>query len=478
MTAALPESPQHDGLRAHLLDLYARIVSVPIPPDQLIGRFFRLRKQLPPGARGFLAATVYALLRRRIRTLLLYQWAARKKPMFAWDDHCAMPDLTTPVEEAALALYRWMVEDLGAKPRKAAKLTHAALDLHAAQTLPKGEFPPPPFGNPSSRLKEFSVRWTLGQGMMHAPEDVRAAHRHSLPGPLIVRWTERFGAERAEALCASLGEPAPLDLRVNRLKGSRDECLAQLQEAGHKCEATALSVDGVRMLKKENIFRSPLFDDGWFEVQDEASQLVGFALDPHPNWRVLDACSGGGGKSLHLAALMKNKGEVFAHDIDPERLDPQKKRLRRAGVHNVRLIQPGKAVEHAPYDAVLIDAPCLGLGTLRRNPDLAWRGPLERRLAEVTAVQRECVALYSKLLKPGGVLLYATCSFEPEETTAIVDAAMEATPSLVPDPIGLRLEHHGISGAATNGDFALTLLPSEHRTDGFYIARFRKQRPA
>ncbi|MDK2971978.1 MAG: rRNA (cytosine967-C5)-methyltransferase [Candidatus Sumerlaeota bacterium] len=471
MPLTLPKSPKHDDLRAHLLELYARLVSTPIPPDHLIARFFRIRQDLlPPGPRAFLAATAYALLRRRYRTLLLHQWAERTEAAFDWPEPGAVPPALKPMEEGALALARWMAEDLGAPPEETRSLVDAALSLLRRRELPEDEFPMPALGAPEKLARDFLPRIAADPGLRAAPEHLRRAAALSMPWDLLARWDARYGPEGAEAMVRALGQPAPLDVRVNVLKGTREECADRLAAERHPCAPTPLSPHGLRLTDKANLFRSDLFADGWFEVQDEASQLVAFALDPKPTWRVLDACSGGGGKSLHLAALMKNRGEIFAHDIQAERLDPQRKRLRRADIHNVRFLEPGAAAASGPYDAVLIDAPCLGFGTLRRNPDLAWRGPLPTRLAEIAELQNTCLRAYAPLVKPGGVLVYATCSFEPEETTEL----LRTLDGFVPDPLAPRFARYGIDGLVDGEQNDLAILPHIHGTDGFFIARLRK----
>lgn len=470
MTRDLPKTPQHDDLRGHLLELYARLNAAIAPPDQVIARYFRLRPALPNAARGFLAATVYALLRNRIRTLLLWQWAGRSEPRFAWEVPSAIPPVLTPVEEAALALARWMTDDLQAEPAEARSLVDAAIAKFRTRPLPEGEFPPPETGQPEKCTASFLQAFPAGAQLAQAPSDVRRCARLSMPADILARWTERFGYDAASALAHASREPAPLDLRVNRIKGSRDEAAALLAREGLEAAPASYSPDALRLSSKTNVFRTQAFREGWFEVQDEASQLVGFALDPKPTWRVLDACSGGGGKSLHLAALMMNRGEVYVHDIDAGRLEPQRKRLRRAGLHNVRFLEPGMAASAAPYDAVLIDAPCLGFGTLRRNPDLAWRSPLGGRLEEIAALQRECLRAYAPLVRPDGILVYATCSFEPEET----DAVLAGLEGFAPDSLQRPLGRHGLEQLASGGAHTLLMLPSIHGTDGFFVARLRR----
>ncbi len=470
----LPESPRHDDLRGHVLELLARCTTTAAPPDALIARYFRLRGELPPSVRGFIAATIYALLRRRVRTLLLWQWMGRAEPRIEWDGSGRIETSgMAPGEEAALGLVRWMIEDLGAAAEKAIELTRRAIAAIKDRTLPKNESPVPNLGKPMRLVAEFAKALESGEGLAHAPGNVQRAAEVSLPVDLFDRWRSQLGDEEAMKLARSLGETAPLDLRVNTLRTTRDECLARLTKDRLDPEPSRLAPDGLRIGRKMNLFRHDIFEQGWFEVQDEGSQLVACAVDPHPNWRVLDACAGGGGKTLHLAALMRNKGEVFAHDKDIQRLEGLRKRLKRAGVNNVRLLNPGTAAERAPYDAVLIDAPCLGLGTLRRNPDFAWRGRMSERLQEITTLQRECLEAYAPLVKPGGVLVYATCSFEPEETEQLLSVERMTELGFEPDGLGQPFAKTGVPLHATG--HTLTLLPHRDGTDGFWLARFRRR---
>jgi len=470
----IPRSPRHDDLRARLMELYALVVALPVPSDQVIATYFRHHRQLPPGARGFLAATAYALLRQRVRLMHQWQWAGLQSPRFPWDDPGEIPRALPPGAEGALAVLRWLMEDMAAPRTEALKLVASALDA-AATWPPNREFPddprPPGTAEALNSLRPWSEDLEADRDLRHAPPEVQLAARLSLPGDMLARWVARFGEEETAKLAKALAEPAPLDLRANSLKGTRDELAKKLEALEYPTLKTLLSPHGLRVIKKANLFKLDLFDEGLFEVQDEGSQLVALGLDPKPNWRVLDACAGGGGKTLHLAALMENRGEIFAHDTDAERLEPARKRLRRAGIHNVRFAEPGQAAAVGPFDAVLIDAPCLGLGTLRRNPGLAWRGPLQRRLGEVEALQRACLESYAPLVKPGGSLLYAVCSFEAEETLDLLPV-IEAM-GFKPSPLGPRLVRNGVRDLA-EGLHHLTLLPHVHGTDGFFMARFER----
>lgn len=457
-----PESPRHDELRAYLLQLCAELLPSPYPPADVIGRFLRQHPSVKGSPGRFLAASASAMMRARVRTLTLWQWADRKEPLFDWPEPMAPPAALSPHAEAAVAMVRWLREECDSTPEDALRLTDSALAIAGREG---------PFSEPAVRAAaaDWIARRERDPYLENAPDIVRASARWSVPRDLAERWTARFGDEGARDLFASLGRPAPLDLRANTLRTKRRDLLALLRESAVAARECPWSKDGVRLAHKANLKNHPLFREGFFEIQDEGSQLVSLALSPQPGWRVLDACAGGGGKTLHLAAMMSNKGEVFANDATPERLDGLRARLGKSGASCIRMIEPGTAAAHGPYDGVLIDAPCLGFGTLRRAPELFWRGPLQARIAETTALQRECVRTYAPLVRPGGVLVYAVCSFEPEETTDILRdmRSLGFRPDRLSDapffPKNLVRGHDA------------TVLPSTHETDGFYMARFVKE---
>lgn len=456
-----PESERHDDLRGYLLSLYAALVSSQAPPADTIGRFLRMNPSLRGAPGRFLAASASAMLRARVRTLTAWQWADRDAPLFDWPEPMAPPAVLAPADEAAAAMGRWLMEDCGSHPDDALRLTRAALVVAVRDPLFSAE-------EPASTAAEWIGRFARDPHLSRAPELVQTSARRSVPRDIVERWRARFGPRGADALFESLRRPAPLDLRANTLKAKRRDVLAMLREAGIAGHDCPWSRDGIRLAHKANVKGLPQFRDGLFEIQDEGSQLVALALSPSPGWRVLDACAGGGGKTLHLAALMANKGEIFANDSSEERLEGLRRRLGKSGASCVRFLAPGEAAGRGPYDAVLVDAPCLGFGTLRRSPELMWRGALSARIADATTLQKECLAAYAPLVKPGGVLVYAVCSFEPEETTAMGKEI--ARMGFRPDRLA-GAQHFPRSLSKSHD---ATLLPSEHDTDGFYMARFVK----
>jgi 16S rRNA (cytosine967-C5)-methyltransferase len=275
------------------------------------------------------------------------------------------------------------------------------------------------------------------------------------------------------ALARGLNQPAPLDLRVNAVKAERAEVLAKLERDGIPATACPYAPEGIRLAGKPSLAKHPLFLAGVFEVQDEGSQLLGHLLAPKRGEMVVDFCAGAGGKTLLLGALMRSTGRLYAFDVSEKRLAKLKPRLARSGLSNVHPV----AIAHendthvkrlaGKCDRVLVDAPCSGLGTLRRNPDLKWRQTPES-VAELTVKQGNILAAAAKLLKPGGRLVYATCSLLPEENERIVDAFLAAHPRFARRLAGEVLAAKGIALELAGPD--LHLAPHTHGTDGFYAA--------
>jgi 16S rRNA (cytosine967-C5)-methyltransferase len=272
-----------------------------------------------------------------------------------------------------------------------------------------------------------------------------------------------------------MGEPAPLDLRVNILKGSRDEAIAAL--AGESIEAapTPLSPWGLRIAGRRLVSSGAAFQSGLVEIQDEGSQILAALVDARPQMRVADWCAGAGGKTLALAMTMQNGGHIVACDGSVPRLDGAVRRLRRAGVHNVErhLIEPGSKWSKrraASFDRVLVDAPCTGTGTWRRNPDARSR-LVERDLLELVDKQAGILAAAARLVRAGGRLVYATCSVLPQENEAQVETFLAAHPEFAVVPLAQAWpEAAYLSGPPPCQGPYLRLTPLQHGTDGFFGA--------
>jgi 16S rRNA (cytosine967-C5)-methyltransferase len=309
----------------------------------------------------------------------------------------------------------------------------------------------------------------------------RFAIEASVPDFLARRLLDELGDEEARAVSEAMNRRAPLTARVNPLKATRDEVARQLEGEGVAVRPTPLSPFGLTLETRTNVYALKAFREGLFEVQDEGSQLLGMLADAPPR-KVFDACAGAGGKTLQLAAQMKNRGELFALDVDGRRLEELKQRARRAGVHNVRIlpIAPGPEAEaqlethFATAERVLVDAPCSGSGTWRRKPDARYR-LTEAGLAEHVERQRTLLARFAKLVKPGGRLVYGTCSLLREENESVVEHFLAAHPDFSLTPAAPWL---GESLAAqTTRDGMLRLYPHRHDTDGFFGAVLVRRKP-
>ncbi|MDT8346604.1 MAG: RsmB/NOP family class I SAM-dependent RNA methyltransferase [Flavobacteriaceae bacterium] len=259
----------------------------------------------------------------------------------------------------------------------------------------------------------------------------------------------------------ALNQQAPVILRTNSLKIGRNDLLQQLNKENIASRAVTGSNVGVILEEKSNIFNTEAFKNGYFEVQDTASQLVSEFAEPSSSDCVVDACAGAGGKSLHLAALMQNKGQIIALDIYDKKLIELKRRARRAGAHNVepRLITSSKVIKklNNRADITLIDAPCSGLGVLRRNPDTKWKLSPEK-LQELIATQQELLQSYSTMVKPGGKLIYVTCSILPEENKQQIDYFLNSE-----------------AGKSFNFVEEKKIFAHINGTDGFYMCKLQKQ---
>jgi 16S rRNA (cytosine967-C5)-methyltransferase len=296
------------------------------------------------------------------------------------------------------------------------------------------------------------------------------AVRLELPDWLLPRFQARFGAT-LDAEIDALGENAPLDLRANLLKVTREEAQAALAAEGWEAAPTQYSPWGLRIDGRRPITTGPAFQQGLVEIQDEGSQLVALMAGAEPGMRVADWCAGAGGKTLAMAVTMQNRGQIVACDVSAPRLDGAVRRLRRAGVHNVErhLVETGdKWLKRrgGSFDRVLVDAPCTGTGTWRRNPDARLR-LRETDLAELISKQAAILDDAQSLVRKGGRLVYATCSLLDDENEAQVSAFLVRHPGFTIVPLG---QAWPLAGAAPNQGQFLSLTPARHHTDGFFTA--------
>jgi 16S rRNA (cytosine967-C5)-methyltransferase len=386
-----------------------------------VSRYFRDNRHLGPRERATLSETVFQVLRKK----LLFEHMARSGS--------------------------------GAKERRLAILGFAG-----------------PRDFVKSALNDTEKKW-LDMCDSIQPADLMSQHLHNLPDWLARPLKEQLGTE-FEAMAESLQQSGTLDLRVNDLNEKRAEVQKELTAAGLVCEPTPFSPWGLRLQGKPSLAKVKAFERGAVEVQDEGSQLLALLLDAHRGEMVVDFCAGAGGKTLAIGASMRNTGRLYAMDTSAHRLDALKPRLARSQLSNVH----PAAIAHerdervkrlaGKIDRVLVDAPCSGLGTLRRNPDLKWRQKPED-IAEVAATQTAILNSAARLLKSGGRLVYATCSVLPQENEDIAQAFSSAHPDFVVLPVFDELTRLKVAQAQSlcHGDF-LRLWPHRHGTDGFFAA--------
>jgi len=408
-------------------DLLHKVMQFDAPADGVVSAFFREHRDLGPRERHTLAETTYAVLRQR----LLFQHLAQsgKGEM-----------------ERRLALLAWQGN---------------AGFLRAA-------------------LSEAEQKW-LEQVSAIDRSTLPAKLRHNLPEWLAEPLQASLGDE-FWPLVESLNSAAPLDLRVNTFTAKRDEVRTALAAANIDAQPTPYSPWGLRVQGKPALNKLDVFTRGDVEVQDEGSQLLALLTDAKRGEMVVDFCAGAGGKTLALGAAMRNTGRLYAFDISGHRLAALKPRLARSGLSNVYPVQIAHERDErikrlaGKIDRVLIDAPCSGLGTLRRNPDMKWRQS-PQAIAELREKQAAILASASRLLKPGGRLVYATCSLLDAENEAIALAFTESHgPDFQPVSAAQAMEHAHVNSAQSlvRGDF-LRLWPHRHGTDGFFAAVWERR---
>jgi 16S rRNA (cytosine967-C5)-methyltransferase len=418
-----------------LLDACSELVRLTLkfdhPADAIVSRYFRDHRGFGPRERATMAETVYTVL--------------RKKLLF---DHMAP-------------------SGSGPKERRLAIL---------------GFYGPGDFLR--SALSDQEKTW-LDQCEQIKPEDLMERHRHNLPEWLVEPLKAQLGAD-FWPLVDSFNQGAGLDLRVNTFKAKRDDVQKALAASGIKAVATPYSPWGLRIAGKPALNKHEAFVRGDFEVQDEGSQLLAMLLDAKRGEMVVDFCAGAGGKTLAIGAAMRSTGRLYAFDTSAGRLDAFKSRLARSGLSNVH----PAAIAHerdervkrlaGKIDRVLVDAPCTGMGTLRRNPDLKWRQDI-KAVEEMAVKQAAILQSAARLVKSGGRLVYATCSVLPQENEAIAQAFSAANPDFVPMAVGEVLSGLKVTQAAvlcSGGEDNLAYLrlwPHRHHTDGFFAAVWQRK---
>jgi 16S rRNA (cytosine967-C5)-methyltransferase len=309
------------------------------------------------------------------------------------------------------------------------------------------------------------------------PEAERLALEESHPEWLVRRWMNRYGADTARAMCQANNRAPKASIRINRLRWTREELAEQLAEDGILTVPSALSPAGLIVESGGSLAGQGRFAGGDYTIQDESSMLVALTVAPEPGMRVLDCCAAPGGKTTHLAELMQNKGEIIASDVHEHKeklIREQATRLRLFSIRTVVCDARHLAARYPAesFDRILLDAPCTGVGVIRRKPDLKWTKK-ESEIAEIAELQRSILDSIHPLLKPGGILVYSTCTTEPEENIEQIRRFLEAEPAFTPEPFPEGILPEGWASEEGRSGM-LQLLPHQYDSDGFFIARLRK----
>ena len=425
------------------IGLLAEIALGGAPADELVGSYFRRHRFAGVKDRAAISEHVFAVLRRRAA---LDWWIEREG--------------------------RGLVPDARRRLLAALVLIEEKSPARVAKDWDGDRFRPAPLDEAERHLAAAL------EGRSIEDRAMPASVRGNFPAWLEPALSASLGRDLGREMAASL-ESAPLDLRVNLLKGEREAVRAALGREGVAAARTPLSPVGLRVFERIPLATFDTFRNGLVEVQDEGSQLASLLVDARPGMRVVDFCAGAGGKTLALAACMGNRGHLVACDIKARRLERATERLRRAGASIVQR-RPLEGVRdkwvkrHAQtFDRVLVDAPCTGTGTWRRNPDAKWRLKPED-LAELTVIQTEILDSAQRLVRPGGRLIYVTCSYLAGENEAQIERflAAHADFTLMPVPLVWR---EAVGGDCPTRADMLRLSSARHGTDGFFVAVLRRR---
>lgn len=412
------------GLLAHATAALHTLLEFSRPADEVLSAYFRAHRMLGQQDRAFVAEAAFAVL-RRLRSLELAAGSRAPRAL----------------------LLAALVRVLGLSGRALEGMLEAGEETLIARIR-------------AARAEDWS-----------------AAVRADLPDWLWERLAREQDETEAMRIAHGLLNPAPLDLRANLARTGREEVLSVLAKDGLEARPTPYSPAGVRLMGKPAINRHPLFRDGLVEVQDEGSQLLAWLLAPRRGEMVADYCAGAGGKTLAIAMLMRGSGRIYAMDISSKRLAALSPRAARAGITNVHpIVLSGEHDSRVKrlsgkIERVLVDAPCSGFGTLRRNPDLKWRHS-SAAIDELTQKQARILDAAAPLVKPGGRLVYATCSILRAENEAIAEAFAEKHPEFEAISCQQILAAQRISLEAGE---QLRLWPHRHGTDGFFAAAFTRK---
>ncbi len=434
------------SLIGHAVELLKLIDGSKQPADKIVSNFFHDRRYLGSKDRRWISETLFGMIRNRRYIEALLEQYLIEHPFHV---------------------------DLDASQRR-------HLPLYAAYATTRPDANPAEISSalwktsfPAIELSSFVESIRQHQSLEFLGDDpiIRLGVKHSFQDWMVQEWLEQFDGE-CENLLQVLNRPANITLRVNTRKASLEDCQIRLESNGIGTTPARLAPAGLVASKRFNAQTTTAFTDGWFEMQDEGSQIVSLLAHPAPGNVVIDACAGTGGKSLHLAELMNDQGELIAIDVDAGRLRELERRAARAGIHCVKPVLAGDVQAEnffSKADLVLVDAPCSGVGTIRRNPAFKW-SVTEDLVDHYAGMQSAILGDNSRYVKPGGRLVYVTCSLLRKENEEVVDKFLAGHPEFQPVESDDAVARYGL--VMKNG--CVKLLPHLHDTDGFGIFIFRR----
>ena len=437
------------SLVGHIVELANLVENNAQPADRIVGEFFRSRKYLGARDRRFISQVVYGLVRFQTRLEALVEQFRKEnlpttlsqgqKLLLRYVAYAISIEKANPEDITASLAGRWktVFPDVDLRPLTGWLSDNASLDFLAGDDI-----------------QQLAVWYSFQEWMVR-------------------EWVGQLGQDETEELLNALNSEAPVFLRVNTLKTNTEECRNRLGSEGIQAERSAYSPVGLVSAKRFNVQSCRSFKEGLFEVQDEGSQIVCLLAGPRPDSFVIDACAGAGGKSLMLAGLMENRGKILALDTEPKRLRELETRARRSGTTIIAAhsrAESGDLKDTA--DLVLVDAPCSGVGTIRRNPWMKW-SVTESLVDHYAQLQSRILEEYSFCVKPGGRLVYSTCSLFRKENEQVIEAFLPKHPEFVPAVPMTILSLPGIEGEKNSHE--VKLLPHKYGTDGFFIAVLQKK---
>lgn len=444
--------------RAICYDLLNQLNGKDRPLDLLLSNTFKRYRHLTPLDRGFLTELTYGVLRWRERL----DWPIRQLSNIPFEK----------IDPKVLNLIRlglYQIEFLSRTPVSAAVNESVGLAKRYHGTRSAG-FVNAILRNYLRKKKEVGYPTIEQDPVLH----LSVVHSH--PRWLIERWVREMGIETTLKVCQWNNQVAPLMLRTNTLRVEREDLVGRLRAKGLKAHPADYTAEGIWIEDPPPVSELPFFNEGLFFIQDEASQLVTWVLDPRPGETILDGCASPGGKTTHIVERMKNRGKVYALDLTRERLKLIEENCQRLGLEIVKPIQ-GDATHFLPnlegvsFDRVLADVPCSGFGTLRRNPDLKWRRG-ERDIHRLCELQSSILSRLSSHVKRGGVLVYSTCTVFQEENEEVIERFLGSHPEFQLEPVKPFLPdrcHSLIQGGI------LKTFPPQNGMDGFFVARMVRQ---